>query len=258
MSLWRRERVRVVLTPEQTLVLRPSLARTAAPQSQSLDPVETPQAYQALAACLALPQWRAAGVDIVLSNRWVCYALSEAPGAILRGTEERALAQARICAVYGGQAQDWRISVQSQPPDAGVFAAAIASQRMVNLLAALERAAVSRYTLRPLLDVAARSMATSLRAGWWVVVEPGWWCVLKASRGAWRHVSCQPCGDDWAARLAAHLQRSQLLAGEPSAPAQIWVQPIGCEATERLTYPAGWAGRLVLPAKSRMWDWAQI
>jgi len=260
-SLWRRERMRVILTPEHTLVLRPVGVRaiSAATQPrQILDALDTLPAHRALAECLTSPPWRGCDVDLVLSNRWVCYALSEAPGALLRPSEEQALAQAQICAVYGGQAQDWRISVQSQPPDAGVFAAAVSSRRIQDVQSVLEQAGVARYTLRPLLSVAVRTLRKSLHTGWWVVVEPGWWCLLKAERGTWRHISCQPCDEDWAEHLATHLERTQRLVGNSPASAVVWVQPIGCGAPQPMVYPPGWTGQLVLPSGQPQWNWERI
>lgn len=261
MSLWRRDRLRVVLTPERTLVLRPAGARaTSAPMPpwQTLDALETLPAHRTLAECLASPPWRGCEADLVLSNRWVCHVLSEAPGALLSPSEEQALAQARICAVYGGQAQDWRISVHSQPPDAGILAAAVSSRRIQDVQDALGQARVMRFNIRPLLSVAARALGKRFRKGWWVVVEPGWWCLLKAERGAWRHIHCQPCGEDWPEHLAAHLLRTQRLVGDSPVPAAVWVQPIDCTAPQPLVYPPGWTGKLLLPPGKSQWDWDRI
>lgn len=258
MLRWRRDRVRVVLTPEQTLVLRPASGRAGATSMQRLEALETEQAQLALIACLASPAWHASDVEVLVSNAWIGYALSAAPGALLGPAEEHALAQATICRVYGGRPENWQVSMQSQPPDAGVLAAGLPRVRMDTLRAIFRQAAVSRLTVRPLLDHAARTLRHTLRSGWWVVVEPGWWVVLQADRSVWRYVQGQPCGADWPQHLASHLRRTQNLTGDRDRSSQVLVQPIACQAPATLTYPPGWSGKMVAPRGATAWPWETI
>lgn len=257
MSLWRRERLRLVLTPEQTWALHRHPNGKDQAEQRQFDPIESLDGSEAVTAYLSEPRWRNTEVDILVSNRWVAYTLSEPPGALLNPVEENALALARTCAVYGGNAADWCVSVQSQPPDAGVFAAAMRVARIETIQSVLDAAGVKRYQLRPLLDAAATQKLRKSR-GWWVVVEPGMACLLKMERGAWRHVACHPCANDWPTQLARHLHRAHDLAGESDGGSPVWFQPIGCTVTGSPTVPEGWTSHLVLPAGAAMWDWDRI
>ncbi len=259
MSLWRLERVRVVLRPDETLLLRTGAARGSALRSQSLAPLDEPEGPERFAEALASPEWRARALDIVISNALVRFVVTDPHGASLSQLEERALASARLIAIHGGTPQDWRLAVQSQPSDEGVFAAAIATPLFDAVQAAAARAGIPRFRLRPMLTAAEGRAARRLSSGWWVLVEPGWWCLLEANKGAWRQIVGEPCPEDWPNHLALRLERATRAAGRAASPLPIRVQAIGTPLPDRVAYPPGWAGERVLPKKDGdAWDWERF
>lgn len=258
MSLWRREHVRLVLFPERTLALHRLTTGTNTGNRHVLGSLDDPEGRQGLAKFLLSPGIRNADIDIIVSNRWVNYTLSDPPGAMLRAAEESALALAKTCAVYGGKAQDWCVSVQSQPPDAGVFSAAMKTSRVEAMRELMNEAGIRKYSLRPLLDAAAGAINKQPDKGWWIVVEPGMWCLLRSEDGAWRHVACQTCTNNWSDHLASHLLRAHAINGDSADTKHAWLQPIGCAATKPPIFPEGWQGQLVLPPGEPMWDWDRI
>jgi len=211
-------------------------------------PLPSPLEEDGLAAaadCMKRPEWQASGTDIILSNRCVRYCLSEPPGRLLGRVEELTLVEAEFRKIHGDAARHYRIRTQSQPPDAGVFGAAVDEALAQALEALMEAAGTRDYTVRTLLDVAARDH--SRIAGWWVLVEPGWLTLALAEDHAWRHVSGQACDGDWTAQLPGLLARAERLAPSPVT-RKVWVQTLGYRAPCALDLSPQWDATMLAPA----------
>ncbi len=250
--------MRIVLRPTETLLLRAGRVGGNTFPRQSIAPLDDGQGREALAESLTSPGWRAGRLDVVISNALVRYVVTEPPGAFLSRSEERALATARLAAIYGETARDWRLVTQSQPPDAGVFAAAIPAALFDAVRAAAAKAGIRRLRLRPLLDVAGARAKGPFANGWWVLAEPGWWCLLEAHRGAWRQIVSEPCVPEWPEHLALRLERAVLAAGRAPSPMPVRVQAVGTPLPDRIDHPAGWTGERVEPKGGGAWHWEAL
>lgn len=247
MSPWRiknlsaNRRRRLFVRPNDMVLVR---QKNGALAHQPLPSPLEDDGLAAAADCLRLPEWQAAGTDIILSNRCVRYCLSEPPGRLLGRAEELTLIEAEFRRIYGDAARRYRIRTQSQPPDAGVFGAAVDEVLAQALEALVKAAGAHDYTVRTLLDFAARDH--SRIEGWWVLVEPGWLTIVLAEDRAWRHVSGQACDGDWTVQLPSLLVRAERLV--PSqAPRKVWVQTLGYPAPHALNLSPQWDATMLAP-----------
>lgn len=245
MSRWWPEPLRLFLSPDGCLLMRTRSNGSAARQVLHLSGVAGADDLAPLAVALNSVEWRSARVEIILSHRYVRFVLSEPPRRLLAAAEERALAEAELRRVYGAAAQGFRVRVTSQPPDAGVFGAAMDESVVAGLEALMAASGVKHYSLRPWLERAGQRRAMS--HGWWVLAEPGWVCLLLAQNGVWRQVSAQPCGTDWAAALPAWLERAARLLDE-APPRVVRVQAVDGVIPQPLALPTGWHGEIITDA----------
>lgn len=244
MSRWWPEPLRIFLSPASTVLMR-ERGKATARQVLHLPGIIGADDLAPLAAALNTAEWRTTRAEILLSHRYLRFALSEPPGRLLSAAEERVLAEAELHRVYGAAAQGLRVRVASQPPDAGVFGAAMEEAFVRGLEALMEEGGVKHYHLLPWLEVAARHRA--ITHGWWVLAEAGWVCLLLIQHGVWRQVSAHPCNAGWAAELPAWLERAERLLDAP-APRQVRVQAVDGCVPEPLLLPAGWTGAAVADA----------
>lgn len=246
MSRWWPEPLRLFLSPAGCLLMRERGKQAAAAQQVlHLPGVAGADDLAPLADALNSAEWRSARIEILLSHRYVRFVLSEPPGRLLTAAEERALAEAGLRRVYGAAAQGFRVRVTSQPPDAGVFGAAMDESLVAALEALMAASGITQYTLCPWLERAGQARAMS--HGWWVLAEPGWVCLLLAQNGVWRQVSAQPCGTDWAAALPAWLERAARLLDEVP-PCVVRVQAVDGVIPQPLALPPGWHGEIITDA----------
>jgi hypothetical protein len=237
--------LRLFLSPTGCVLMRAHAEQAAAPQVLHLPGIAGADDLAPLAAALNHVEWRFARVEILLSHRYVRFVLSEPPGRLLNAVEERALVEAELRRVYGAAAQGFRVRVTSQPPDAGVFGAAMDDTLVAGLEALMAASGVKHYSLRPWLERAGQRRAIS--HGWWVLAEPGWVCLLLAQNGVWRQVSAQPCGTDWVAVLPAWLERAARLLDE-APPRVVRVQAVDGVVPQPLALPTGWHSEIITDA----------
>lgn len=219
MSRWLAEPLRIGLAPgEVALRLGDTLRVQPARDDQAASLL--PALEQALHE---LPEARTA--HVTLSQKLVRHTLTPDPGKALRRDEEHALARASFETVYGREAADWRIAVHSQPPGAGLFAAAIDAGLADALESLLARHGVRHIHIRPLLRDTVHSLPQRY-SGWVACAEPGWVTLLAATRGTWRHHAVLPCGPDWQRLLPDWLIR-EAVAVAPAPPATLALRSLG-------------------------------
>lgn len=233
MSPWWSERTRLFLGPEGGWLAR--LHGPDAGRILRLPGVEGANDLAPLATALKGAEWRTAHCDVVLSHRYLRCVLSEPPLRLLGKNEERVMVDAEFRRVYG-TAQNLRVRMTSQPPDAGVFGAALDENLASAVEALLKETGIQRYRLRPWLEAA----ALRPQSGWTVLAEPGWALLLLAEAGAWRHVEAQPCGPDWTQRLPGWLTRAEQLREVPTS-RRVRVRVLE-GAVPTFAWPAGWLG----------------
>jgi len=244
-SLWSRDQLRIALAPHGLALLRHH-GNPAKPVASKAVPCET-RDWQSLMPLLerelADPAWRGARAEVVLSNQYVRYVLTPAPGKALSRLEEAALVAASFREIYGAESTDWRIRVQSQPPQFGLVGAAVDESLAIQIGDLMKRHHYTDWAFSPLASVVAQRHAQA--ADWWVLAEPGWLCLFNAVSGYWRYLSSQPVDNTWRIRLPEILNREARMAGRDQAgkTQTAFIQAVGVgSATPPVA--AGWHWRV--------------
>lgn len=227
MSLWSREELRVVLCPDQVVLLKARARRSLFGwQRTVLDKRIVPCAmrpddaepWHAAVAALndALPGFAspAAYATVILSNHFVRYAMLPWSDAVNSAEEERAYAEHTFREIYGESADGWELRISPGQPGRPQVASAVEEQ----LLAALRQTGSPLHlrldSIQPLL-MQAYNQCQELLAGrdaWLVIAEQNYLCVMLLHKGMWAWVRTLRVGSDWAESLSAMLDREAFLA----------------------------------------------
>lgn len=170
-------------------------------------------AVDALAAKVAAGALAKADVTLVLSNRFVHYAV--VPWSDTLGSKEEELAFARHCfaRVHGSEADDWEIKLSSAKPGKPRLACAV-EQSLIEALNTRMSPLASRYrSLQPHLMASFNRSRARLggRPAWLVVAEPGLLCLALLQDGCWQSVRTVKVGADWISELPGVLAREECL-----------------------------------------------
>ena len=205
-------------------------------------------AVDALAAKVAAGALAKADVTLVLSNRFVHYAV--VPWSDTLGSKEEELAFARHCfaRVHGSEADDWEIRLSSAQPHKSRLACAI-EQSLIEALSTCMSPLASRYrSLQPHLMASFNRWRTRLgaRPGWFVVAEPGLLSVALLSDGQWHSVRTLKVGPDWPRELSGVLSREECLVDSPTQCDEVLL--FAPDAAQPLMLEAGkWRIKTLLP-----------
>lgn len=235
MSLWSAKPLRIALAPGEVALLRSR--GTQASRMLTTHEISATSLLPLLDEALADTDWHQRQVEVVLSQHFVRHVLTPPPGKVLSRSEEHALAAASLNSIYGEEAARWRLKIHSQPPHAGLVAAAVDESFAHQLDAILARHGFSDVKIHPLASLAARHLPRQFK-GWWALAEPGWLSLFAGANGIWQHVSGQPVDADWAAALPELVEREAGLNSLEAIP-NIWVQAIGSCAVSTPDSPKG-------------------
>jgi hypothetical protein len=170
-------------------------------------------AVDALAAKVAAGALAKADVTLVLSNRFVHYAVI--PWSDSLGSKEEELAFARHCfaRVHGSEADDWEIKLSSAKPGKSRLACAVEQPLIEALNACMGPLAGQYRSLQPHLMASFNGWRTRLgaRPAWLVVAEPGLLCLALLQDGCWHNVRTIKVGADWISELPSVLAREECL-----------------------------------------------
>jgi len=170
-------------------------------------------AVDALAAKAASGALARADVSLVLSNRFVHFAV--VPWSDALGSKEEGLAYARHCftRVYGSEVDAWELRLASATARKPRLACAI-ERSLIDALNTHLAPLASRYrSLQPHLMASFNRCCARLdeRAAWLVVAEPGLLSLALLQDGSWRSVRSIKVGTDWASELPQVLDREECL-----------------------------------------------
>ena len=221
MSLLWPDRLGMALFPERLVLarasggFRPRLLHkemvTFAPAEPGM-PLWQP-AVDALAVKVAAGALAKANVSLVLSNRFVNYAVIPWSDA-LRGKEEE-LAFARHCftRIYGSEADGWEIKSSSAKPHKPRLACAVDRSLLEALSLHMKPLASCYRSLQPHLMASFNRWRARLgvRPAWLVVAEPGLLCLALLQDGHWQSVRTVKAGSDWISELPELLAREECL-----------------------------------------------
>ena len=175
-------------------------------------------AVNALAIKVAAGALAKADVTLVLSNRFVHYAVVPWSETITSKEEDLAFARHCFARVYGSDADDWEIKLSSAPPRKPRVACAV-EPSLIEALSTCMSPLAGRYrSLQPYLMASFNRWRTRLggRPGWFVVAEPGLLSVALLRDGQWHSVRTLKVGPDWPQELRGVLSREECLVDDPT------------------------------------------
>ena len=170
-------------------------------------------AVDALAAKAAAGALAGAKVTLVLSNRFVHYAVIPWSDTLAGKDEELAFARHFFARVYGSKADAWDLRLSSAMPGKPRLACAV-EQPLIEALNMCMSPLASRYrSLQPHLMASFNRTCAQLRERtvWLVVAEPGLLCVALLQDGCWQSVRTVKVGADWIEELPGVLDREECL-----------------------------------------------
>ena len=215
------DRLGIALFPERLVLARASggfRRRLLHKEIVALAPAEADMpawqpAVDALAAKVAAGALANADVSVVLSNRFVHYAVVPFSDTLGSKDEELAFAHHCFARVYGSEADGWELKLSSAKPRKPRLACAV-EQTLVEALNTRLSPLASRYrSLQPHLMASFNRTRAQLgeKAAWLVVAEPGLLCLALLQDGCWQSVRTIKVGADWIGELPGVLDREECL-----------------------------------------------
>jgi hypothetical protein len=154
-----------------------------------------------------------ADVNLVLSNRFVHYAVVPWSDTLDSNEEEQAFARHCFARIYGSEADDWGIKLSSANSRKPRLACAV-EQTLIDALTTCMRPLGGRYrSLQPHLMASFNRVRARLgdEPAWLVVAEPGLLCLALLQEGRWQSVRTLKVGPDWVNELHGLLAREECL-----------------------------------------------
>ena len=173
---------------------------------------------------------------VVLSNRFVRYALVPWRAGLADAQEDLSYARHCFTKVYGKAASQWEMRLSRQPPEMPRVASAVDPELLEGLRSVCQRGGVSLRSIQPHLMVAFNGARGQLRqrSAWLALLEPGHLCLALLRDGHWSRVRNLRIEGSWREELPLILEREAFLADDPAVPHEVYVGTLD-------------AGDLVLP-----------
>lgn len=227
MSLLWRDELRVVLAPEQVVLVRLAwtftrrgpVRRVAAKTVADCAPAAGEGAsWDGAIATLATEVPRLLGrrtsATAILSNHFMRYTLMPWSGTLSDDAEEEAYARHCFRQLYGTAAEQWELRLNPERPGLPQLASAVDMRLLAALRTVFERHGVALESVQPRLMAAYNHCRSVLqkRSAWFVLVEPGCMCLALLQHGRWVSVRTMRIGNEWHNTLLLALEREAYLA----------------------------------------------
>lgn len=259
MSLSLREELRVVLAPQQLLLLRCArvltrhgLARRVLQQSV----VSCTPGSGTLAALQAeLPELAGstASATVILSNRFMHYALLPWNGALKNAEEEGVVARHHFRRLYGPAADTWELRLNTGRAGDALLASAVDGDLLAALRQVFAETGIRLRSIQPSLMAVCNGCRDTLRdcSAWLVLYESGSLCLGLLQQGSWVSLRTMRAAPDWLQTLPLLLEReSYLIEHEAQTERVLWWAP----ELEPAVMPSGsrWQLETLQPLSGRM------
>lgn len=238
MSLSLREELRVVLSPDQVLLVRvgrqftrrglirrvlDKKAVSCAGSSGSEAPWSA--AIKTLATELPGLANNATVAVAILSSHFVRYALVPWSAALKDDEEEAAFARHFFRQLYGAIADSWELRLSPDRPGAPQLASAVDPGLPEAVRALSAEAGISVRSIQPSLMTAYNNSRLRLQgySGWFVLHETGSLCLALMQQGRWISVRTFRAGDDWRETLPLLLEREAFLLEQEAETNDVFV-----------------------------------
>lgn len=232
MSLLLRDELRVVLSPDQVLLVRVGrefthrglirrvLDKKPVPCTGAGDG-EAPWSAAIRTLDTELPGWtdNVAVAIAVLSNHFVRYALVPWSAALMDDEEEGAYARHFFRQLYGATADSWELRLSPDLAGVSQLASGVDPGLPEAVRASFAGAGVSLRSIQPGLMAAYNSCRRQLRecSAWFVLHETGSLCLALLQRGRWISVRTLRAGGGWRDALPLLLEREEYLVEQDAA-----------------------------------------
>lgn len=232
MSPLLRAELQVVLTPAQVLMARtgpgwrrrlPERAAAACPPPEPGQPAWS-GALAALAGQLhGIPGGRA-DLRVILSNRFVRYAIVPWQAGLQGAAEDAAYVRHYLVQMFGSAADDWDVCVGAAPDGHPRLASAVDAALLAGLRALCARPGLRLKAVWPQFSTTFDCHRKRLgAAGWLVLAESGCLCIGLFEDGRWLSVQTIRTGADWRQELPALLERAACLANPAGGAGQVFL-----------------------------------
>lgn len=237
MSPWPRKELRVVMCPDRmtllpvrrTLTLRGLRHSIHDPHTLSFPTATEAQpwgpALLALETALQSVAKGPAAVRVVLSNRFVRYAVVPWRAGLANAQEDLSYARHCFTKVYGKAASQWEMRLSRQPAEMPRVASAVDPDLLEGLRSVCQRSGVSLRSIQPHLMAAFNGARGQLRqrSAWLALPEPGHLCLALLHNGHWLRVRNLRIEGAWREQLPPILEREAFLADDPAVPHEVYV-----------------------------------
>ncbi len=238
MSLSLRDELRVVLLPDQVLLVRIgrrlSLAgiqyrvlEKKSVQCVDVDAGEDPWSAAIIALSAELPGFagNAGGATVILSSHFMHYEMI--PWNRELSSEEEELAYARHCftQIYGPAAETWELRLSQDAAGAPQLASAVDVRLLEAVRGIFGQTKARLESIQPYLMAAYNNSRHRLQNqnGWFVVFEAGSLCIALLQQGNCRAIRTLKADSDWRATLPLILERQAYLTEVDAATDQVFV-----------------------------------
>lgn len=244
MSLSWRDELRVVLAPDQVVLVRLGWTLTRRGPARRVEAkivvdcapagdgeASWEEAIKTLEAELPRMLVRKSAATVILSNHFVRYTLMPWSDGLSSAAEEEGYARHCFRQVYGAAAEQWELRLNPEPAGQPQLASAVDKRLLAALRAVFERKGVALASVQPRLMAAFNHCQPTLekRSGWFVLYEPGCLCLALLQHGRWASVRTMRIGSDWRDTLSTVLDREIYLAeaGTATKEVYLWAPELG-------------------------------
>jgi hypothetical protein len=225
-SLSLREELRIVLSPQQVLLVRIGREftrrgltrrvlekRAVACAEASAGDAPWHGAVQTLEAELHGLADNTAFATVILSSHYMHYALVPWSGALRDEQEESAFARHFFRQLYGSAADSWELRLSPGRSGAAQLASAADSQLTEAVRTLFKGAGIKLRSIQPNLMVAYNSCRNRLEksSAWFVLFEAGSLCIALLQQGSWGSVRRLRVDGGWRDALPLLLEREAYL-----------------------------------------------
>lgn len=246
LPLWRDE-LRVVLAPEQLVLLRLGWALTKRGLTPRVDMktvincasskgggASWDAAIKTLEIEVPRSLVRKTVARVILSNHFMRYTLVPWSDSLSNAAEEQAYARHCFRQLYGIDVEQWDLRLSPGRTGLPQLASAVDTHLLAALRDVFEGNGVVLDSIQPRLMAAYNNSYLALKnsSGWLALVEPGCLCLALLKHGRWLRVRTMRIGSDWCNALLLLLEREAYLAEENTDTRTVflWAPELGTAA----------------------------
>jgi len=230
-SLWRRDQLRILLSPQQVTLLRLAGGRASRVCDKRIVPCYASKpgesswrnAVNTLRAVLPEFDARKADVFVLLSNHFARYMLVPHSDEISTANEEEALVRHHFTQIYGAAAEHWALRLSDSAERGGLrVACAIDKELPESLRALFQSTQLTLRSIQPYFMAAFNQWRHHFKgAAWFALVEQGSLCLARFQNNHWHSIKSIKTGNNWFRELALQLEREEFLSDNGAANAKI-------------------------------------